>query len=65
MDVTSGTSAGVMGALLAALAGAVLALARRQARLREDLRICRDELLVAENDLAACRQELRTARMLE
>lgn len=65
MDVTSRTSAGVMSAVLAALAGAVVVLARGQARLRQDLRICRDELLVAENDLVACRQELRTARMLE
>lgn len=55
----------VVGAVIAALAGASILITRRLKATREELRICQQDFLVLEGKWSECRKELRTARMLE
>lgn len=61
MAATSRTLLGVVGAALVALVASSVT-ARR---LREELRICREDAQVLEERWSACRAELREARRLE
>lgn len=65
MDTTSKALVGVIAALLATLVGVVVAFSSTLRRRRDDLQACQDTVLVLENRWASCKEELRSARMLE
>jgi hypothetical protein len=65
MDTTDRALVGTIGALGAALAVAVVGFTGKVRKLRQELQVCQDNALVLDNRLSACREELRSARMLE
>jgi len=65
MDRTSKALVGGGVAVVLVLAGVVVELSRRLAKVREDLQTAQDEFLVAEKQLSDCRAELRSAQALE